>query len=316
MSVMPATIRLRGNKGHRDEKRANGALSPGHLVQVDSSDKVLKNNVFGGRCERIFALEDALQGNTVETAYADGDLVFTYEALPGDIINTRVPAKAVAIVIGDKLISNGDGTLVKSILLANSELYSNTAAGALTTPVTTAETDYALPQFTIPANSLQAGDVIHIRAEGIFTTTTSTDTVIIKLYLGATAIVTTTAIDVANNDIFVIDIDIVVRTVGASGTMVVSGSYAVGTPGEATTVVEKMTPWFLASTALDTTAAKTVKLSQTWSGNAGSTAVSRLDVLTAGVGRGSSENELIGVANAALDNSAGSAEAFLAARMF
>ena len=122
------TIRLRGGKGHRDERLAAGTVKPGHLIAVDSDDKVAVHATYGGQAELMFALEDSLQGNIISTSYSTGDLVFTYEALPGDIINARCPALAAAIVKGDKLISDGTGCLVKAVVVGNQQLYSNTAA--------------------------------------------------------------------------------------------------------------------------------------------------------------------------------------------
>ena len=94
-----------------------------------------------------------------------------------------------------------------------------------------------------------------------------------QLRLGTTDILATGAVDVANGDIGYIDADIVIRTIGASGTMVAAGVVALGVPG---TVTAK--PKLMASTAIDTTAAISVNVSATWSvANAGNSV--RLDVL-------------------------------------
>lgn len=150
-------------------------------------------------------------------------------------------------------------------------LYSAEAASAAVTNTVT-ETAFD-KSYSIPANTLQPGDVIRVRAQGIATATNSTDTLDAQLRLGTTDILATGAVDVANNDVFFIDADIVIRTVGASGTMVAVGHTAIGAPG---TVTSK--PKFLASTAIDTTAAISVNVSATWSvANAGNSC--RLDIL-------------------------------------
>lgn len=149
--------------------------------------------------------------------------------------------------------------------------YSSVAASTAVTATTTQTAfDKAV---TIPANTLRVGDIIRVRAQAIATATNSTDTLNVILRLGTTDVLATGAVDVANGDIGFIDADIVVRTIGASGTMVAAGHTALGVPG---TVTSK--PKLMASTALDTTAAQSVNVTATWStNNAGNSC--RLDVM-------------------------------------
>jgi hypothetical protein len=145
------------------------------------------------------------------------------------------------------------------------------ASGAVTT--TSAETAFTGAQFTVKGNSLRPCDVLRIRLQGIAPATNSTDTLTIKLYLGATVIIATAAVDVNNNDEFFIDVEIVIRTNGAGGTFVAAGTQALGTPGTAT-----MKPFLLGSTAIDTTADQLIKATATWStNNAGNSC--RVDIL-------------------------------------
>lgn len=177
---------------------------------------------------------------------------------PGGIVE-------LAAAAGDEqgvFLLNEFKTLVVSASVAASAAVSNT----------TTETafDKTVP---IPADTLQPGDAIRVRAQAIATATNSTDTLDLQLRLGTTDILATGAVDVANGDIGYIDADIVIRTIGASGTMVAAGVVALGVPG---TVTAK--PKLMASTALDTTAAISVNISATWSAaNAGNSV--RLDVL-------------------------------------
>ncbi|MDX1968036.1 MAG: DUF2190 family protein [Planctomycetaceae bacterium] len=150
-------------------------------------------------------------------------------------------------------------------------LFSSVAAS---TAITNTTTQTAFDQaVTIPANVLKVGDIIRVRCQGIATATNSTDTLNATVRLGTTDIVATGAIDVANNDIFVIEVDIVIRTIGATGTLVAAGFTAIGAAGTATA-----RPQFKASTAVDTTAALSVNTTATWSvANAGNSC--RLDVM-------------------------------------
>lgn len=153
-------------------------------------------------------------------------------------------------------------------------LYTQTAASTAVTNTTT-ETLFD-KSATIPANSLRPGDVIRVRGQGIATATNSTDTLTANLYVGGlagTSVASTGALDVANNDIFYIDAEIVVRDIGATGHIIASGIVNIGTPGTATCKA-----FNLASTAIDTTAAQVVGVSATWSAaSAGDSC--RLDIL-------------------------------------
>ena len=119
---------------------------------------------------------------------------------------------------------------------------------------------------TIPAKSLAVGDVIRIRSLVYVSDNNSTDTLTLVLRMGTAgtaadqAIITTAAVDVADADVGYFDVDIVIRTIGASGTMVACGVQGLGVPG---TVTAK--PFLLGSTAIDTTSAQIVTVSADWS---------------------------------------------------
>mgnify|MGYP003393190716 CR=1 FL=1 len=149
--------------------------------------------------------------------------------------------------------------------------YSSVAASAAISNLT-AETAFD-KTYSIESNSLKAGDVIRILAQGTATATNSTDTLDFQLRLGTADIFATGAVDVADGDIFYIQADIVIRTIGASGTFVGAGITANGVPG---TVTGR--PRFKASTALDTTADISVNCSATWSVASASNSC-RLDIL-------------------------------------
>lgn len=303
---MANTILLKGDLGTRyEEYTASGIFKPGHILQVDTDNKVLKHAVFGGPCQMI-AQEFALMGKGLDDAYAVGDTAPVHRIVPNvDLLNFRVPAGAAAIVIGDRLISNGDGCLVKAVGPSDM-LYSNTAASAA---VTNTVTETAFDKtYTFPANTLKAGDVIHIRTQAIATATNSTDTLTVKLKIGSTVVATTGALDVADNDLATIDVYIFVRTVGASGTIVGSGFVTIGPPASATTKAFQ-----LASTAIDTTATQLISVTGQWSVASASNSV-RLDTLVVEAGRSGAggAGHTIAMADEALNNSVGVTEAFVA----
>lgn len=168
----------------------------------------------------------------------------------------------------DMVIIQSNGTNY-DILYRSPGLFNQIAASTAVTAAS--ETDFD-QYVTIAANTLRAGHRIKFRAQGILTTTTDTDTMIVKLKIGTTVIATLTGADATNNDIFYLEGELVVRTSGASGTAVAAGSGAIGV--EATATSE---PFKLASFTLDTTAANVFKLTGTWSDTGNS---ARTDLFT------------------------------------
>lgn len=108
---MNNTIILIGS-GRHVEHVAAAALTPGNLVELTSADKVQKHSTEGGIAEKLFAVEDALQGRTIDDDYAADDPVMLFAARPGDELYVQIKA-GENIAIGDKLISAGDGTLIE-----------------------------------------------------------------------------------------------------------------------------------------------------------------------------------------------------------
>ncbi len=166
---------------------------------------------------------------------------------------------------------------ISSSALPGRVVYANTAASTAHSNTTTE----ALfdTQYSIPASTLKAGTVVKIRFQGIATATNSTDTLTIKLYIGGlsgTALLTGTATDVADNNIFAGEFTLVVRTAGASGTMVGYGTHT-EVPAASGTAVHDVTE-ILASTTIDTTAAQVVGVGADWSVASASNSC-RLDLL-------------------------------------
>lgn len=175
---------------------------------------------------------------------------------------------AVAALSGDTTVA-----VILDIVCAPDLLF---AAQVAATVITNTNVATKFDQnVTIGAGRLLAGDVIRVRAAVALPATNSTDTLTLALLLGAQAIVTTAAVDVANGDVGLIEADITVRTAGAGGAIAACGSSCLGPPG--TAVVK---PFVLGNTALDTTAALQLAVQATWSvANAGDQA--RLDIFNA-----------------------------------
>ena len=103
------SVIIKGN-GIRKEAVANGSITPGHLLVLESTGKVAVHGTAGGNQNAIFAHEDDLQGNGIDTVYANSVTVQYNAFKKGEEVNALL-ANGETVVIGDFLESNGDGTL-------------------------------------------------------------------------------------------------------------------------------------------------------------------------------------------------------------
>lgn len=115
MPEVPKTILLKGAfRDNYDEGTAGGTITPGHLLKLSSTLTLVVHATSGGFGESLFAIEDALQGKLISDNYTSGNLVRYIKAQPGMELYCLLPAAAAAVTKGDYLISNGDGTLIKT----------------------------------------------------------------------------------------------------------------------------------------------------------------------------------------------------------
>lgn len=98
-------------KRHTKERLAGGAITPGHLIELNSSDQVVVHATAAAVfAQKAFALEDQAQGNGIDDAYASGDTVVYQIFQPGDELYALLE-NAVVATVGAALQSAGDGTL-------------------------------------------------------------------------------------------------------------------------------------------------------------------------------------------------------------
>ena len=146
------------------------------------------------------------------------------------------------------------------------KLYSNGLQPTHTNTTTAAD----LFSYTIPANTLEVGQIVRIKAFATCTSTNSSDTLTPILKFGGTAIATGAALDVANNDIVWTWADVHVTKVGSSGTMEAFGSIRTDALGAVHVIAAT------SLTSMDTTGGLAVALNVDWSvANAGN--IVRLD---------------------------------------
>jgi len=106
----PSRIHLKG-MGRHEEADAAGVVRPGQLLRLNVDGCVVPHNIVSGQAERLFALEDALQGRPVTTDYASGEMVSIVIANPGDEIYAWLTV-GQSVSKGDFLGSDGFGHLV------------------------------------------------------------------------------------------------------------------------------------------------------------------------------------------------------------
>lgn len=105
----PETILLIGDP-NRIEREAGGAITPGHLLEINSSNAFIVHNSAGVIAYPLFAVENDIAGDDLLHAYASGEKVQANWFRPGDEVLALV-ANGESIVIGDFLESNGNGEL-------------------------------------------------------------------------------------------------------------------------------------------------------------------------------------------------------------
>lgn len=255
--------------GNRIDYTPSNAVTAGTVVAQGDLLGVVANDIaanrLGALCvegAHLFPKANGVTFSAGQKAYWDPtNVVASPDSRVGPVIGRTALAAASADTTVRVLL---DMTVSPDILFA---------AIVAATVVTNTTTETPFDQnVTFAANRLQVGDVIRVRGMGVCPSTNSTDTLTVKLKLGAAVIIATAATDVANNDIWLIEADIVVRAIGASGSIVATGNQALGTPG---TVTAK--PFNLAATTIDTTASQLLAMTATWSvANAGDQA--RLDI--------------------------------------
>ena len=113
---MSNTILLKG-RGIRKEAAAGGTITPGDLLNIDSTGKLIRHASAAMRAAPLFAVESEGLNNEPQTAgginndYVSGDFVQAEYLYCGCEVYALVAASASAIVIGNMLESDGAGGL-------------------------------------------------------------------------------------------------------------------------------------------------------------------------------------------------------------
>lgn len=111
----PSTIVLNSvGIPHLKEAPANGAITPGHFLERATDGDFQKKSTAGVAGPKLIAVQNDSVGGLISTAYATGDNVQARYLKSGDEVYAFVPAAAAAIVIGDELIFDATGCVIKA----------------------------------------------------------------------------------------------------------------------------------------------------------------------------------------------------------
>ena len=179
-----------------------------------------------------------------------------YPADDGKVDDASSGGRSIGIAL-EAAAASGD--IIECLLTDEStgQLYSIIADG---TSLENTVTETVLASKTIDGGILRAGDVLEILARVWVEDNNSTDTLTIKLYVGTEEIVTTGAVDVADDDIGFIHAFVTIRAIGASGAVEATGTVALGVPG---TVTAK--PFRKAQATEDISGDVAIAIKGTWS---------------------------------------------------
>lgn len=109
--MAPKTILLKGDPLQKIAKATAVAITPGYLLQYDSTaGQVEAHATAGGRAAKLFAIENALQGKEIGDDYDASGQVQYICARPGDEVYAWLK-DGQNVASGIYLESNGDGTL-------------------------------------------------------------------------------------------------------------------------------------------------------------------------------------------------------------
>jgi len=116
MATTKRRIEVRGDDDQKIERvAAEAGIKPGMLVKLTAANKVTRHTTSGGALgdENLIVLEDALQGNNVDTAYTIAEQVFLAIPKAGSEYNVLI-ADEENVAIGDKIMAGGTGLFKKN----------------------------------------------------------------------------------------------------------------------------------------------------------------------------------------------------------
>lgn len=110
-TIKPHRIHLLGVGRHEEGVAAQADILPGMLLELNATGGIIKHNQNGGWAEKIIAIEDALQGKTIDDVYANESTVSYVVASPGDVCYVSLAA-GEDVTQDEYLCSAGTGRFI------------------------------------------------------------------------------------------------------------------------------------------------------------------------------------------------------------
>ena len=104
------TIPLKNYLKVYEEIEANTTITPGMLIELHTDGKVRPHDDSDDNVLPMFAVEDELQGKSIDDNYSDGDIVQCWIPQRGEVVNALLQ-DGEEISKGNFLVSNGNGRL-------------------------------------------------------------------------------------------------------------------------------------------------------------------------------------------------------------
>lgn len=109
---MAYTIKIKKYSDVIEELVAAGAITPGMFLEFTSAGKVVANSAAGTVKPMMVALEDNMQGNGIDDAYASGDPVQVWIPYKGDMVY-GILVHGENVAVGAELYVNSAGKLAE-----------------------------------------------------------------------------------------------------------------------------------------------------------------------------------------------------------
>lgn len=280
-------------RGRYDEGLLAVQAWPGMSLVLNSSGQPIPNNVIGGGGPLLVAIEDALRGGDITQALPISTNSPYYRPAKGDLF-AMLLQNGQNVAAQTALMSAGDGTLIANPGPRPYQIVAPSAALNTYTSITV----FSNGTFTLPANLLAPGDILHIRAKLTQISVTATPTNILTLKIGSTVIGATAAVSVIANDVIEMEAYLTIRTTGSGGTFI--GSV---TTSQSASGVFSDSATTLATTAINTTTTQAITANTTCSASSASNSC-QLDEFYIEIIKAGGMNTLV-IAQEAINNSGG-----------
>jgi hypothetical protein len=105
-------IHSKGPFTQEEYKAVEAGIYPGMQVKLDTNGELVKHSSSGGALgdEKMFAMEDQIQGKTVDDVYADDSIVTVILPYVGCEVNLLLE-DGEAVTPAVKIMAGGDGTV-------------------------------------------------------------------------------------------------------------------------------------------------------------------------------------------------------------